>query len=71
MQCLVVDGGLLPIATLQNRFFAIEHIANEEGGAGYAILGDVNAVVFCIGSVIAHPGRAWVVVLVFFVRVIV
>jgi len=71
VQRLVVDGGLLSITTLQDRFFTVEDIVNKEGSAGHTVLGDVDAVMLHISSVIPHPSRAWMGAVVLFVGVLV
>src|SRR5712671_930409 len=60
MQRLAVDGGLLAVATLQDGFFTIEYVADEEGGASHVALGDVDSIVFGVILIVPHPGGSQV-----------
>src|SRR5712671_4805730 len=71
VQRFAVNGGLLAVATFQNCFFAVEHVANEKGRTGHVPFRDVDAVMFRVVAIVAHPTRPWVDAVIFFVRVFV
>ena len=71
VECLVIDGVLLAVASFYDGFLTIECMSDEAGSVDAVAFGDLDLIMFWVGLLVPHPSQTWVVLLIFFIGVVV